>query len=182
MTPRHILILKGGRHAGAEWEEVARTKLHNLRDVGVTYWGYRGNACHPRNQVQPFAQRAPGPVEVVVIRTKGERPEDASTTRAEQWSADERDWRPLPRGIQVTGSKYALVLDELVACEEAIDLNHYVVGIGESTGTVASHYLSGQVSRGCFTWSDECAGVPADPREVVLRGRLAEPYAVFLKP
>ncbi len=178
MEPANVVMMKGGPHAGSGWDAIVDWKIGDLRAAGITFWGYGGSVCHPTRQVQPFADAAGGRVEVAMIPT-GSDPGNPATV-AQEWSADGQQWNPLPEGVRVTGSKWALVMDQLSACEDSIDLGRYTVAVGASTGRLAADYLRARVDKGCFrlTATDEPA---AQPVPVVLHGRLAAPWAVFLR-
>jgi hypothetical protein len=51
--------------------------------------------------------------------------------------------RALPAGVE-TGAKWALLLSELQALDEEIDLARYEVAVGSSEGRPATAYLQGQ--------------------------------------
>lgn len=164
--------MKVGFHAGEEWNEIIARKQGEISSTGVTFWGYGGSACHPRRQVQPFAHECEGDVVVTMLWTAS-RPRSPSRT-AEEMSDDGEHWQPLPPPVRVTGSKWALVLDQLDACEETIDLGVYEIGVGPSAGKPASAYLLGQSDKACVRLS--ATRTEPDLRRVIGRGRLASPW------
>lgn len=171
-----VILMKVGYHAQEEFHSIVVRKQVEVEVTGQAWWGYGGSACHPLNQVQPFARAHSGGVAVVFVPTDS-RPGNPSMAAAE-WSPDRIAWAPVPEGITVTGSKCALVLSELEEVEDSIDLARYCVGIGSSAGKPATAYLRGQSDKACLvrsSGSDE-----TDVRRVVLRGHLADPWAVFL--
>lgn len=178
MQPDHVVVMKGGPHAGVEWTGIVEWKIADLRAAGITFWGYGGSICHPTRQVQPFARGANGNVEVAMVPT-GSDPGNAPT-EAREWSADGFTWGPLPSGVRVTGSKWALVMDELAPCTDSIDLSGYTVAVGAQSGRPATQYLRHRVDKGCFSRAAQ-PGPPAPPLPVVLRGHLSAPWAVFLR-
>ncbi len=52
-------------------------------------------------------------------------------TFAKEYSIDNKNWQPLPEHISVTGSKYAFICRNLSKIDTEIDLNSYVVGVGD---------------------------------------------------
>lgn len=177
MTPEYVVMMKGGPHAGSGWADIVDWKVKDLRVAGIAFRGYGGSVCHPTRQVQPFATAAAGEVAVAMIPT-GSDPGNLPTV-ASEWSVDGARWEPLPAGVRVTGSKWALVMDELEPCSVSIDLDEYAVAVGASAGRRASEYLRARVDKGCLTRT-----MPVDssrPVPVVLRGRLTAPWAVFLR-
>jgi hypothetical protein len=61
---------------------------------------------------------------------------DQDTMRAREYSIDGIDWQIIPDGINVTGSKYALVLDEITETDLEIDMDQFKVGYGPSRDKV----------------------------------------------
>ena len=103
---------------------------------------------------------------------------------ASEYSADGIHWQPIPDGIEVTGSRYALVLDEIKPGQLNLHASEYQVGIGPSRGKPADIYLHGRVDKGCLTRG--AVGAPATPSPDKLRqishvARMQEPYAVILR-
>jgi len=102
---------------------------------------------------------------------------------ATEFSEDGVEWKPIPDGIEVTGSRYALVLDEIVPGSLDLRADDFVVGIGPSRGKRAADYLKGRIDKACLTY----VGPPAAPRTravqkaVEFRAKLLEPYAVMLR-
>jgi hypothetical protein len=173
---RAVVLMKVGYHAQEHLHSIVQRKRSELRSTGQTWWGYGGSVCNPQKQVHPFARESGGAVTVVFLPTSS-RPGNPSEI-ARSWSLDKAVWSPMPNGINVTGSKYALVLDQLEEVDESIDLARYIVGIGNSIGKPVTDYLRFQCDKACVRRND-ASGV-RDDRHVVLRGRLKEPWAVFL--
>jgi len=103
---------------------------------------------------------------------------------ATQFSSDGVTWKPIPSGISVLGSRYALVLDEIKPGDLEINLAEYEVAIGPSSGKRADAYLQGRVDKGCFARSDQSLAF-ADARKAMHKagfiGRLKEPFGVLLR-
>jgi hypothetical protein len=177
IEPSAAIVMKVGFHAGEEWNEIIARKQGEISSAGVTFWGYGGSACHPLRQVQPFAHQCEEDVVVAMLWTES-RPLSPSRT-AEEMSVDGEHWQPLPPAVRITGSKWALVLDQLNACEETVDLGVYEIGVGPSAGKLATAYLRGQSDKACVRRS--AVRTRPDPRTVVACGQLAEPWAVFLR-
>jgi len=99
---------------------------------------------------------------------------------AEEYSIDGKTWKPLPEGILVAGSKYALVCENLREVNMLIKTNEYRVATGRCKGEALGEYLR-------FRTDKACASLATDPSEGNLRlhvslvGELKEPYAVFLR-
>jgi hypothetical protein len=177
ITPTAAVVMKVGFHADEEWETVIERKRAEIAFTGRSFWGYGGSACHPTRQVQPFARREGSEISVAMLWTKS-RPLSPSLT-AREMSVDGDQWEPLPPGIKTTGSKWALILDQLDACEETINIGEYEVGVGPRAGNPLSGYLRGQSDKGCVRRT--ATPMESDLRRVVAVGRLCSPWAVFLR-
>lgn len=92
-------------------------------------------------------------------------------------------WRPLPEGISVIGSRYALVLDEIKPIDFETDLEKYIVGIGYSRGKNATEYIQGRIDKGCLTLAPVPLSSTAQSlrKSVKFSAQLLEPYAVLLR-
>jgi hypothetical protein len=184
--PESFLFMKVGNHADEEWEAILERKQREIRDAGQSFWGYGGTACHPTNQVQPFARltvRQRGGVFLVMEHIDSRAaPEILPAT---EFSADGVNWQPIPAGINVTGSRYALVLDEILPGRLDLPLNQYEVGVGPSAGTPAEKYLQGRIDKGCFVKSKESRSHNVANgkmiRKVGFTAKLVEPYAVYVR-
>jgi hypothetical protein len=171
------IVMKVGVHAGEAWDSIVSRRQAEERIAGVTFWGYGGSVCHPITQVRPFVEQVGETVEVLMIRTPSDFMGVASPAR--EMSIDGVRWEPLPEGIWVTGSKYALVIRSLRPSDGLVDLGAYEVGIGRMTGLPLSDYLRSRVDKACARPTP----VPTSPRllPLVLRAELAVPYAVLLR-
>src|SRR5258706_5077633 len=110
-----ILFMKVGLHAQESLENIIARKQREFDDAGAIFWGYGGNTCHPVRHVRPFAteQSELGRV-VTLVMEKMESKHSADPELAKEYSDDGINWLPVPKGINVKGSRYALVLDKLV--------------------------------------------------------------------
>src|SRR3984893_6220083 len=101
-----ILYMKVGTHAQEELADILARKRREIEDEGFAMWGYGGNTCHPTSMVQPFVEAASGPVRLVMQPMLSKH--FAEPIRAEEYSPDGTRWLPVPSGINVLGSRYAL--------------------------------------------------------------------------
>ena len=145
----------------------------------------RGNTCHPRSMVQPFAEmfeERGQPIHLVMHAMKSNH--FAEPLRADQFSADSINWEDIPNTIHVRGSRYALVIKSLRHQEFTLTLNQTKIPIGPSTGRVGSRYLRGHVDKACLEVLEHPEKVneeDATEVQINLVAELAEPYAVFLR-
>jgi hypothetical protein len=176
-----FVFMKVGRHAGETLEEILERKQRELDAAGRIFWGYGGGTMHPLQKVQPFVRSRleHGEQIKLLMQTIDSRHPDTAAF-ATEFSADGVNWEPIPEGVQVRGSRYALVLGEIKSGEGELDLSAYRVGAGPSTGRNAAGYIRGRVDKGCL---DPGSPDPEHPHIVPVHfeAGLIAPYAVLLR-
>jgi hypothetical protein len=180
--PDAFVFMKVGMHAGESFESILLRKREEFKKVGFSMWGYGGPTCHPVKHVRPFVRtvQASGG-EVHLLMEPIDSRANPQVVPATEFSEDGRIWTPIPDGITVTGSRYALVLDEIKPGELVLPLNEYEVGVGPSEGCVASDYIKGRVDKGCLIRRDVPQDGETRGRKIALTARLLDPYAVFVR-
>ena len=178
-----IIYMKVGMHAQEPWEEILERKQREIRDAGVSFWGYGGGTCHPLLRVQPFVKERIATGHAIYLAMKPMLSKhSAPQTPAEEYSDDGVTWHSIPEGVNVLGSRYALVLDRIESSDIDLDLGQATVAAGLKRGVAASTYVRGRVDKGCFII--EPARVSQDevkPEHISLIATLREPYAVLLR-
>lgn len=180
-----LIFMKVGLHAQESIEEIIARKQKEYDDTGSIFWGYGGGTCHPLTMVQPFAKEVEERgEEVLIIMQKMDSKHKAPPKIAKEYSDDGVNWKPIPKGIEVRGSRFALVLDQLRVEEFSVDLGELQVGIGPSRGKRADKYLVGQSDKGCFVYSER--KVPVAPEERIIKpiglvARVKSPFAIFVR-
>ncbi len=178
-----FIFMKVGTHAGEDLDTIIERKLREIEKTGMSFWGYGGPTCHPTKQVQPFAKTV---VEkrgsIYLCMEKIHSLADPDIVPATMYSVDGVNYSPIPDGITVTGSRYAIVLDEIVPEEFEIPLDAYEVAYGRSMGRPASGYIQGHVDKACLELNpNRMIGASEKKKVISLVGKLKEPYAVFVK-
>jgi hypothetical protein len=184
IPPDAFLYMKVGNHAGEHFEDILERKNLELATAGRIFWGYGGTACHPLMQVQPFARLyAKSEGRIYLLMEQVDSKAKPEVEDAKEFSTNGAVWQPLPKGIRVVGSRYALVLGEIKPTDLEVQLEQYVVGIGHSRGKKAADYLQGRIDKGCFLRSTEPvpASAPSLKRRLKLSAELVDPYAVLLR-
>jgi len=179
--------MKVGEHAGESWEAILERKSREYRDAGRIFWGYGGTACHPLTQVQPFVKQhiaRNGVIHLLMEPINSQA--DPDLLPANEFSADGVNWEPMPRGITVTGSRYALVIGEIRPGDLNIPADDYVVGVGPSRGKRASDYIQGRIDKACLELGGDNLTLRERPptakvHPVRFSAPLLAPYAVLLR-
>jgi hypothetical protein len=179
-----IVFMKVGRHAGETFEDIIKRKRREYAAAGRIFWGYGGGTMHPVYKVQPFASmkiKEGKHITLVMQEIISNHPD--TEVYATEFSRDGETWEPVPEGIKVRGSRYALVLDEIEDGDLNIDLADYRVGVGPSEGKVASEYVKGRVDKGCLdrTGPPNTNEVSSKIVQATYFAHLREPYAVLLR-
>lgn len=184
-TPEAFVFMRVGNHAGETFEEILARKQREYDRAGMIFWGYGGTTLHPIRHVQPFVRSlSENGGDLRIIMEPIQSRADPDILPAQEYSVDGVHWEPIPDGIEVTGSRYAVVLDEIKPGHLDLDLSKFEVGIGPSRGRNADEYVRGRVDKGCFV----AAGLASDRSvaagriiPIEYQARLLEPYAVMLR-
>ena len=180
-----FIFMKVGTHAQEELTDILARKRREIEDAGYGLWGYGGNTCHPLKSVQPFARDFVKRDGVIYLCMQPMTSKHfAIPERASESSADGVTWTPIPTGINVLGSRYALAIGDLRAEEFQLPLSRTKVAIGNSMGRRGDRYIAGRVDKGCLEVvedSDEPEDIESSTVEIGLVARLVEPYAVLLR-
>lgn len=180
-----LLFMKVGTHAQESLADIIARKSREIESVGYGMWGYGGNTCHPSSMVQPFAQAFADRGEPIhLIMEEMNSNHFAEPLCAAEYSVDGKDWRKIPKEIEVRGSRFALVIKNLQPRTFALPLNQTQVAIGPSTGRLGSRYIAGRVDKACLEVLPDAERVNEQvnlERPIHLTAELAEPYAVFLR-
>lgn len=180
-----VIVMKIGVHAQEPLDDIIRRKQDEFAAAGKIFWGYGGNTCHPTRMVQPFVRAAIGdgaPVHLVMHKMVSSH--FAEPELAREYSDDGLTWYPIPKGIQVRGSRYAMVIGGLTEDEFDLNLRDTIVGVGPSRGQRGEDYIRGRVDKGCFEVIEHAGLEPANPDSMMhidLYAPLVEPYAVLLR-
>ncbi|MDP3634929.1 hypothetical protein [Phenylobacterium sp.] len=180
-----LLFMKIGTHAQESLAEIISRKSEEIKATGYGMWGYGGNTCHPTSMVQPFAHSfAEKGRTIHLCMEEMQSNHSAQPLCAAEYSVDGVSWSEIPQPIQVRGSKYALVIDQLHPESFTLPLDQTRVPVGPSMGRLGSRYVMGRVDKACL----EVLEGPELNNEVAPRNipigmvaRLIEPYAVFLR-
>ena len=177
-----VIFMKVGNHAQETLDDIVRRKRKELDDAGVIYWGYGGSTCHPLTVVKPYADRLERAGHVIhLLMEPMDSKHFAEPALAEEYSDDGVKWKPIPRGVHVRGSRYALVLDSFDEQTLDLDLSQLRVAIGACQGRPASEYVKGRVDKGCFVVDPSLRPADLPPKHIGLIASVRSPYAVLLR-
>ena len=177
--------MKIGTHAQESLAEIIDRKTKEIQAAGFGMWGYGGNTCHPTSMVQPFANIfAEKGKTIHLCMEEMDSKHTAEPLCALEYSADGVEWKTIPESIQVRGSKYALVIDQLHHESFKLPLNQTRVPVGPSMGRLGSRYIKGRVDKACLeVMENPELNNEEEAREISigLVARMLDPYAVFLR-
>jgi len=179
-----ILYMKVGTHARESLDDIFVRKSKEIEDAGLAFWGYGGNTCHPQKMVQPFARRyEPKGGAIYLCMQPMESRHFAAPVAADEYSVDGINWEPVPRGVNVLGSRYALLIKNLRKQDFNLSLERTRVAIGNSIGAIGSKYIAGRVDKACLEVVGESGGAaPAvAPVHIGLVAEIVHPYAVYVR-
>jgi len=187
MNPKSesFVFMKVGQHAGEDFDSIIQRKMKEIEATGMSFWGYGGPTCHPTRQIQPFAKRViekKGNIYLCMVKINSLA--DPDVLPATMYSVDGIKYDPIPEGIKVTGSRYAIVLDEIVPEEIEIPLSAYEVACGISRGRLAIDYIKGHVDKACLEFNPERLSVSKDEKKIKTTSyvaKMTEPFAVFIR-
>jgi hypothetical protein len=168
-----------GRHANKTVEEIVKQKCQDIASLRSTLWFYQSwKACV--GDVQNFG-KAFGDPAIYFLEGSGQLKGTTRDDEAIEKSEDGVRWDGLPTNLKVTGKLpgSALVLSNLTAVHDCnIDLWDYVeypfsvpVKFGREAATVCAIPAP----------SVQTQGMISRERKVVAVGKLAPPFAVYLK-
>lgn len=179
-----LIFMKIGTHAKEDLKKIIARKAKEIADAGQGMWGYGGNTCHPRTMVQPFAEdfaRRGEPIHLCMEEMESNH--FAEPLRASKYSVDGLTWTDVPSAINVLGSRFALVIDDLRREKFVLPLHETRVAVGISQGRNGSRYVKGRADKACLEVipaSERPNDVETRDVEIHLVATLKPPYAVFL--
>jgi len=179
-----ILYMKVGTHAKESLAEIIQRKREEIEHAGYALWGYGGNTCHPLSMVQPFArdfERRAG--KIYLCMQPMDSKHFAEPLRATESSVDGHNWQVIPEGVNVLGSRYALVIKDLHEERFSLALTKTRVAIGPCLGRTGDQYIAGRVDKACLEVVDDGVTIETDEpsREIQLVAEIADPFAVFVR-
>lgn len=175
-----FLYMKVGVHANESLKDIIQRKRSEIKQAGVAFWGYGGSSCHPFNAVQPFVKEVTSKGTTVRLLMQEITSRHYAEGEAKEYSPDGKTYLPIPKGIRVLGSRYALVLSSLEQIDMTVSLGQTTVGVGVKAGTIGSNYIRGHVDKACLVFNP-AAEEAGNTIHLGLAANLAEPFAVVLK-
>ena len=173
--------MKYGVHASESIESIIKRKMEEIEKCQKMFWGYGGVLCHPLNQVQPFLKENLLREEKTYLLLS-QTPSELNNVpqSAKMYSCDKINWQPIPDGIKVISSKFAIVCSNIERCDFNIDLSDYIVPIGNSKGRQLSKYIQGHVDKACGRYSNNTSGIEPKIVHITLCAEIVYPFSVFL--
>lgn len=177
-----FLYMKVGLHANETLKEIIDRKREEIKQAGIAFWGYGGSSCHPLKAVQPFVKEVTAKGTTVQLLMQEITSHHFAEGLAKEYSMDGKTYLPVPKGVNVLGSRYALVLKNLDAIDVDVSLSQTKVGIGRLAGTNGDDYIRGHVDKACLIYDPNGAPGPIGRTiRLCLAAKLEPPYAVILR-
>ena len=151
MNLENIILMKYGYHAKEDENTIIKRKQQEIMEKGYCFWGYGGTLLNPLKQVQPFSKNKK--IYVLFVHTKSTYQNDGKLSL--YYSINQKEYEPIPKKINVYGSKYALVFKDLKKVDFSINLNDYEIAIGPSKGKKLSQYFQGRVDKACAKFKEK---------------------------
>ncbi len=79
------------------------------------------------------------------------------------------------------GSKYAIICGALKSCDFMLDLNNYVIPIGNSKGKLLSEYIKARVDKACGQYKDNWESLTPNLVKISYYAEIISLYAVYVK-
>lgn len=187
----NLIFMRVGTHAGEPFEVIFARKLLEIETTGQAFWGYGGASCHPRSVVQPYGEQVSAEGGTLSLCMQEVAPDQetywAESEGAREWSIDGINFKDVPTGIKVTGSRYAFVVSNLRREVFDLDLTRVRVAVGPSRGRLGANYvedIGGRVDKAVLRVEGEEVKSLAGGVDVVGISYVADirlPYAVFLR-
>lgn len=174
-----VLYMKVGMHAGESLDDILERKQAEIDRVGYAMWGYGGPTCPP-NRVRSYADECASAGRVIRLVMEPVNSRHArDPARASHFSVDNHLWDPIPAGIDVLGSRYALCIMNLREVHETLPLGATAVAIGPSKGKPGAAYIQGQIDKACL----EVLPTVDEGRvaSIELAADIVAPWSVFLR-
>jgi hypothetical protein len=175
-----ILFMKVGTHAQETLDDIIERKTKEIEQAGYALWGYGGNTCHPQAMVQPFGKTFDQKGQVIHLCMQPMLSNHfADPIRADEVSYDGQTWEPIPNAINVLGSRYALVIENLKKQEFDLPLYQTTVAVGPSMGRSGDRYIKGRVDKACLEIVNQPVLPNSDEKKIIRIGLVAELRAPF---
>lgn len=174
-TPAIVSVV--GWHGGESLDAIVARKARDVANTGRTYWVLQSWKAKTET-VQAFGRPYSG---ATVYFVKGGAIPAGTAQAATQISEDRQHWSALPEGIgPVTGKLNlgtALVLDNLAPCPASIDLWQFV----EHPNAEPVRFMQGASTACLIPAMNISVGMKSRYRRILAIGRLASPFAVYLR-
>lgn len=149
--------MKYGVHSSESVESILNRKNNEIEKCGFMMWGYGGVLCHPVKQLRPFLQKCISKNEKVYLLLSQTKSEHHSLSPPlTTYSYTGQNWLTLPHGVEIRGSKYAVICKNLYPCDFSLNFENYNVAIGPSEGKKLSDYVRGRVDKACGIYTHNC--------------------------
>jgi hypothetical protein len=181
---KSIIFMKVGFHSGENLEAIIKRKRQEEGNAGKIFWGYGGTLCHPLTQVIPFVKESLNKVLKPVLFMSFTSSKSKYVSRvgeAREYSFDNKNWYPLPSGVSVKGSRYAIICKNLLRLDVSVNLNFYEVAIGKNKGKPLGEVIKSRIDKACAFLNPNHSDSPPKMVKILYIAEIVEPFAVILR-
>jgi len=174
--------MKVGPHSGFDLDKIIEIKKREEKIYGKFYWGYAGTFCHPEKVIDFVNKslldygRAPM---MYMSATASKYFSDIG--RISEYSIDGKNYKHLPKGITLTGCKYAIIAKKIKKVDFSIDLNKYIIVNGSCQGKALGEYIRYHVNKACAMYKNDTAITTSRFVKISFVAELTNQYAIFLR-
>jgi len=175
----NLILSNVGPHAGEGWQRIVTRKSDDIRKIGHTVWLLNSNAARP-DAIQAFCSSQNAQHVIFVARTRDAAEGPSTGHKARSYSVNGKAWQTMPNGLgDVTGNINKATTGLWLAALEKVETgNLNLEGFSKHPSGPAldrfwpsdSTYLVRRIEP-----------VSAGRYEILAVGRLATPFAVWLK-
>lgn len=179
-----LLFMKVGIHARESLDDILARKSKEIDEAGYAMWGYGGRSCYPSPRVQSFGKTfIKSQNKIYLCMQEIVSNHNESPLRANKFSLNKKDWFDIPSPINVLGSDFALVINNLRRVDFPLSLAKTKVAIGDCEGRRGDEYVKGRVDKACLILTEPLSNHPSADRTVNISyvAELESPFAVFLQ-
>lgn len=179
---KSIIFMKVGYHSDENLEEIIERKKREEKVNEFLFWGYGGTLCHPVSQVRPFIrENLSKGLKTMLFMSFTPSKYISQPKLAQEYSLNRKIWHPIPSGVSIRGSRYAIICKNLEKFDTLINLNMYNVAIGINKGRPLGEVIKYRVDKACGFIDQKYNRYKEKNIKILYIAEIVEPFAVLLR-